>query len=153
MHDPRWIEGSRAPDPVHRSYLDDDRYMAMPGAVIAARVILWIKVALVTFALLALWALSDDVREKLTPAENRALTLLLLWMLVYACAIGYLAIRMGGRRRWVRIAVIVAESLSVVSGVITLVTGSGSFGNVVAIGLAVTVIGCMSGEAKYYFTY
>ncbi|MFB9838826.1 hypothetical protein [Actinoallomurus acaciae] len=127
--------------------------MAMPGAVVAARVILWIKVALVTFALLALWALSDDVREELTPAENRALTLLLVWMLVYACAIAYLAVRMGGRRRWIRIAVIVAESLSGVSGVITLVSGNGNLGHVVAIGLAVTVIACMSGEAKYYFTH
>lgn len=117
----------------------------MPQSVSFARICMWVQAVLGLAGLFLLLILLGSA-----PAGG-ALAASLVLPLVTILLIGFLAMRVFSRRRWVRVCGLIAESLLVLGGVWQL--GSGvSFGNVLGLLLAALVFAqlCRSTSALWF---
>ncbi|MFC5823152.1 hypothetical protein [Nonomuraea insulae] len=120
----------------------------MPQSVSFARICMWVQAVLGLAGLFLLLILLGGAPAG---AVGGALVASLVLPLVTILLIGFLAMRVSSRRRWVRVCGLIVESLLVLGGVWQL--GSGvSFGNVLGLLLAALVFAqlCRSTSALWF---
>lgn len=123
----------------------------MPGSVRVARGMMWVAVVLVVCAGLALVGLLGQYTDELPQSAKLLLAILGGVAIASVVLIGVLAAKMSSRRRWVRITILVLETLNIGTGLLSLVNEFNA-GTLFGIGYAAVIVALLcTDDARVWF--
>lgn len=113
-----------------------DGLTPMPGPVRAARILLWIYIALMALVALGLTAIMAAL------TAPGPFLLIVAWSFLILAVTVVMTIKLSSRKRWVRIGLIVVMAMSCIGYLINVTSGL-SLGTLLGLGLSIAVIVCL----------